>query len=581
MTSGLVINVEHAEDSRTEVFTGDSVSVRPDADADVSLPATFQVDLDIRRQGDHYAVTDFTSDTPLLLNDAPLVAGSPLLDGDVVRLADDRLRLRFFPVGVANAIVARHTGELRSTGELMPDAFGLQRDTGALIAPHGVHVAPFIEHATIEAAATARRDDAKVFLREFTRELVREISPAAKILSFLVVSALVAGVIYFPYAYYKELQRNRRENEALRAQIVAVTQQLGATRGDLMQLDDKNSSIVRILTNAPNLVAKYSGGVCLIVGTYQWYEQGTNRPLRNRQTGADSNSVDEDAADSAANASDPGDGATLTPDGAGAIAQFDFVGTGFHVGGGYILTNRHVAARPWEADPRSQYLTGTVPARARITRLVAFFPNRKQPLVLRLRASDAAEDLAVCTADAVQAGDVPVLPLDEDTRSVEIGNDVVMIGFPSGPDRLLSLLDESEARIAQARYGSSIESLIGFLAARNLVRPLTTRGTITDLLARRLIYDARTAEGGSGAPLFGQSGRVIGVNFAVLTSNSASNLAVPVSFARELLTRTGWRSTEENAAKIDAAASPDPSAANPPKADAQRGANANAAASTR
>jgi hypothetical protein len=58
------------------------------------------------------------------------------------------------------------------------------------------------------------------------------------------------------------------------------------------------------------------------------------------------------------------------------------------------------------------------------------------------------------------------------------------------------------------------------------------------------VYDARTAEGGSGAPLFGQSGRVIGVNFAIFTENTASNFAVPIRYALALLERAGWKSPE-------------------------------------
>ncbi|HLM24627.1 MAG TPA: hypothetical protein VK274_06190, partial [Pyrinomonadaceae bacterium] len=64
--------------------------------------------------------------------------------------------------------------------------------------------------------------------------------------------------------------------------------------------------------------------------------------------------------------------------------------------------------------------------------------------------------------------------------------------------------------------------------------------SITDLDVRRIVYDARTAEGGSGAPLFGPSGRVIGVNFAVFTENQASNFAVPIRFGLPLLERAGW-----------------------------------------
>jgi S1-C subfamily serine protease len=204
-----------------------------------------------------------------------------------------------------------------------------------------------------------------------------------------------------------------------------------------------------------------------------------------------------------------------------------------------------------------------VPSRARVVRLIAFFPNRRQPLPLRLRAVSSGEDLAVC---AVEASDevktIPVLPLETESNASSIGQDVVMMGYPSGPDRLLALLTETQSRQAQMRYADSLEGLIGYLASQNLVRPLMTRGTITDLLARRIVYDARTAEGGSGAPIFGQSGRVIGVNFAVLPSNSASNFAIPINLARELLTRAGWRSPEK-IAEDDAADSPTQDAASP------------------
>ena len=67
-----------------------------------------------------------------------------------------------------------------------------------------------------------------------------------------------------------------------------------------------------------------------------------------------------------------------------------------------------------------------------------------------------------------------------------------------------------------------------------------TQGNITDLDARRIVYDARTGEGGSGGPLFGPSGRVIGITFAIFTENTASNFAVPIHFAISLLEKAGW-----------------------------------------
>ena len=81
--------------------------------------------------------------------------------------------------------------------------------------------------------------------------------------------------------------------------------------------------------------------------------------------------------------------------------------------------------------------------------------------------------------------------------------------------------------------------------------PLTTQGAITDLDTRRIVHDAKTAEGGSGAPLFGQTGKVIGVNFGVFTENTAANMAVPIKFALELLKKAGWQSPEDAKAEAD------------------------------
>ena len=128
------------------------------------------------------------------------------------------------------------------------------------------------------------------------------------------------------------------------------------------------------------------------------------------------------------------------------------------------------------------------------------------------------------------------------------------MGYPSGPDRLLAMVDDDEAKSINARFGNSRQNLINFLAQSLKIVPLTTQGSITDLDARRIVHDAKTAEGGSGAPLFGQTGKVIGVNFGVFTENTAANMAVPVKFAIDLLRRAGWTSPDEQQATDSPAA---------------------------
>ena len=64
----------------------------------------------------------------------------------------------------------------------------------------------------------------------------------------------------------------------------------------------------------------------------------------------------------------------LTPEGKAAIAEFPFVGTGFYVGDGFVITNRHIA-QPWLADERAQSLVRSVRGQPRLRKLHAYFPD--------------------------------------------------------------------------------------------------------------------------------------------------------------------------------------------------------------
>ena len=179
--------------------------------------------------------------------------------------------------------------------------------------------------------------------------------------------------------------------------------------------------------------------------------------------------------------------------------------------------------------------------RARVKKLVIYFPGVPQPFTIRVRDFSGREDIAVASIDPASVPpQIPSLPLDSDSEAATIGKTVVTMGYPSGPDRLLAMVEDDEAKSINQRFGNSRQNLINFLAQSMKIVPLTTQGAITDLDSRRIVHDAKTAVGGSGAPLFGQSGKVIGVNFGVFTENTASNMAVPIRFAIEVLRRVGW-----------------------------------------
>ena len=517
MANGLVIHIVAGTDKHTEVLSYDRIRIGTNETSDLRLrasllPATLNKSgalIELARTNGYYRVTDFDPSLEIIHNGEPLVAGTKIDDGDEMRIDQSNLLLTFFPVGGLPALIP-----------------GPRLDT---------HVAPFIEHAAIESAATARRDDAKVFLREFTRELVREIRLSTKLVTLAIALLLVGGILYIGFALYKEVQSSRRLINDQKDQIAQMNDQVDKTGQKFEDIVRSNEEIRNSLSLAPKLRNDFGGGVCLIAGSYYFVEQGTGRPLRypEVQTNEEGTVVQ--------NSNEP---LQLTPEGTGAVYEREFVGTGFYVGDGYVLTNHHVA-QPWRADEGAQSLSSTVSSQPRLKRLMAYFPDVPQPMTLKFKLAAQRDDLAVCLLDVKEAPtSIPVLPLDKNSDAMGVGKTVVMMGYPSGPDRLLALRDDAEARMIQARCGASLETLLGCLAEKNRIQPLTTQGNITDLDERRIVYDARTAEGGSGAPLFGQSGRVIGINFAVFTENSASNFAVPSSYAIKLLQRAGWQSPD-------------------------------------
>lgn len=539
MAGGLVVHITNGDERHTEVLPHERVLIGPGEGCHIRLGTELlsqsDVLLELNRQNGNFRVGEFDPEIGITLNGRPLARGAKIDDGDELRFGAFDVAMQFFPVGNLPAVVSHRRAS----------------------------VAPFIEQAAIEAAATARRDDAKVFLREFSRELLREINWTTKIFALVIVVTLVGGLFYIGNAVYQEMRRSRdlinqqnEQNKKLQQQLELV----GAQFGDV---DRRNQEIINSLSLAPNLRSQFGNGVCLIAGSYMLFEPGTGRPFRYPETQTN---------ESGETLQTGGEQAILTAEGNGPPFIRDFSGTCFHVGGGYVLTNRHLAVEPWTADEGVQSVAGSVRGQFRVTRLIAFFPGVRPPYSIRLRQTSTRDDLAVGYIDmAVLPQNLPALPLDQDSDSSMVGKTVVMMGYPSGEDRLIATIPESEARSLRERCGASVETLLTCLSERNYIKPLTTQGHISDLEARTVVYDARNSVGGSGSPLFGQSGRVIGVNFATFTEMPDQNYAVPIRFAFPLLERAGWKLDEPAADdKTDNANS---NAAQPKDKDARPNAN--------
>lgn len=205
-------------------------------------------------------------------------------------------------------------------------------------------------------------------------------------------------------------------------------------------------------------------------------------------------------------------------------------GTGFLVGDGLLATNRHVA-EPWYGDSEAEDLIHRG-ATAMLESLVVFFPGSPEPVSLTPGTVSSTNDLAVLRIedkDAVRG--IAVLPLAQGIASP--GELVTVIGYPMG---IAGMVAKSPSGIYQRlAYRHNDITAASELAALSLIRPSTTCGHLGDVVGDKLIYDAPTAHGGSGGPVFNSNAEVIGVNSAYIDGFSGGTLGISVEALRPLI----------------------------------------------
>jgi hypothetical protein len=529
MASGIIIHVNVGKEKRTELFAEERIRIGSDETCDLQIrtskPETDGVWLEFFREGTEYRLIEYNKNLDFTHNEKPVRRFKTIEDGDIITSNLLDVSFSFFALITQTSIITTNREQR--------------------------HVAQFIEEAAIESASSPKRDEAKAFLREFVRELSREISWTSKLIILVLFIGFLGGILYLGSAFYGELKENRELTQQQNETIKRLEEKLAQNNEQIGNIDKTNKDIIKTVSLAPNLRVEYGNGICLIVGIYDLVDRKTGKTLRYPDPLANQ----PDPYEPAPTISEEGfteqpplpqqQTAGLTTEGNGTPVEYDFIGTGFHVGGGYIMTNRHVL-QPWEEDDMIKQMMRQSNGKARIKRLVVYFPNFPQSFPLKVQQTGGREDLGVGLIDPnLVSPDIPVLPLENSSEPIAIGKTVVTMGYPNGPDRLLAMVDDNEAKSINARFGTSRQALLNYLAQNKKIVPLTTQGAITDLDTRRIVHDAKTAEGGSGAPLFGQSGKVIGVNFGVFTESNAANMAVPIKFAIELLKQSGWKSPDE------------------------------------
>ena len=205
-------------------------------------------------------------------------------------------------------------------------------------------------------------------------------------------------------------------------------------------------------------------------------------------------------------------------------------GTGFLVADDLIATNRHVL-EPWFEDPddEQQIREGAKP---KIEKLVAFFPGMMDPLKLSNVRVSPDQDLAVAKlADGPLPDTIRPMPLADGTP--EPGDPVIVVGYPLGVSTMLAKSPEKlYKRLASTKDTIQVASE---LAANAMIRPSATCGHLSDVVSEKLIYDAPTAQGGSGGPVFNSKGEVIGVNAAYIDGFNGGTIGISSVWLKPLI----------------------------------------------
>jgi S1-C subfamily serine protease len=206
-------------------------------------------------------------------------------------------------------------------------------------------------------------------------------------------------------------------------------------------------------------------------------------------------------------------------------------GTGFVVADGLLATNRHVA-EPWYGDSEANGLIaqGATP---QLEKLLAFFPGYPTPIDVTPIVFSANGDLAVLRIeDAAAPRKLSPLPLA--AQAPNPGELVAVVGYPMG---VLGMVAKSpQAVYERLAFRRDDIGAANELAALSLIRPSATYGHLGDVVGDKLIYDAPTAHGGSGGPVFNSQAEVIGINAAYIDGFSGGTLGISVEALRPLIT---------------------------------------------
>jgi serine protease Do len=136
-------------------------------------------------------------------------------------------------------------------------------------------------------------------------------------------------------------------------------------------------------------------------------------------------------------------------------------------------------------------------------------------------------------------GEKPLLPLPVAASPAVQGGSVIVMGYPTGLRSMVIRAGTSFIEQLKQSNKTGFWEIAGWLAEKNLIKPLASRGIVAQLTTEFLVYDAATTKGGSGGPVLNSRGEVVAVNAAILPEYGGSNLGVPAQRLHQLINEAG------------------------------------------
>ncbi len=531
---------------RTLFPRGERILFGPGSDCDVRLDADESSSNAAARAcleqcPDGWMIDQADDETTVLVNDTPIAAPTVLKKDDVIRIGDGGPAFRF-------RMVTNDGGTTKTFQQIISDSAIYSTESGRR---------PTQTRKTRTGRYTT-------FARQFMHEAIAHGTKRLRVFGAFVTVLFIAmaSALAWTYTRTDDLSEAARHSDAksreerLRQQteineltnanarltrsmalIESEKARLSTLFGDLQKemasakkwqkgLEGNLGDVrrdVQGLTNAMDAAEKIyetsSNGVCLVMVGVAWYDQTAGVFIRRGPRKAD------------------GSKGSLTLGGKGEKVVQWVSGSGFLVSAdGLIVTNRHVAD-PWMREAgfgEDLIAQGLKPYREKC---FVCFKNVADALeVDRIAVSNDA-DVAVLKL-RVPRKDLPIVPLANRDSTPRNGQKTILLGFPLGVEGLVAKLDENVRLKLKAKKVVSEGDAAIAITSVGAIEVAMTAGVLSNTTRDQLIYDAETTSGGSGGPIFGPDGNVIGVNTAISRFDGA-NFGVPVSFVHSLITKHG------------------------------------------